>query len=53
VISSTGIDAKKRDVPWLFLPMYRYLLEVPYADKKIMEKMVTERERNFILKRYS
>lgn len=43
VISTTGIDSR-RHVPILFLPMYHYLLQVPHVDKKVMEKLIHERQ---------
>lgn len=45
MISTTGIDSEKNDIPLLFRPMY-YLLEVPHEGKKNMEKMIRERSRD-------
>ncbi|RAL12636.1 uncharacterized protein BO97DRAFT_477675 [Aspergillus homomorphus CBS 101889] len=39
VISGTGVDAK-RDVPYLMLPLFNWMLRVPHADKRVMEGMV-------------
>ena len=43
VLSTTGADEHKRDVPLLFLPFYHYFLDVPHADKRVMEGLVRER----------
>ncbi|MCJ1357812.1 MAG: hypothetical protein MMC33_007808 [Icmadophila ericetorum] len=42
VISTTGISAGPRDVPILFLPLYKVLIRTPHADKKAMEDVVVE-----------
>ncbi|KAJ9636687.1 hypothetical protein H2201_008367 [Coniosporium apollinis] len=36
-ISTTGVSAKQRDVPFLIYPLYHWLLQVPHADKRAME----------------
>jgi hypothetical protein len=40
VISTTGISEYGRDIPLTMVPLYHWLLKVPHADKKIMERMV-------------
>ncbi|PYI09476.1 hypothetical protein BO78DRAFT_438107 [Aspergillus sclerotiicarbonarius CBS 121057] len=40
VVSGTGINYTKRDVPVLMLPLYHWLLGVPHADKRVMEDLV-------------
>ncbi|RCH94329.1 hypothetical protein CU098_009973 [Rhizopus stolonifer] len=39
VVSTTGLDGMK-EVPYLFWPMYRYLLHDPHMDKAKMEELV-------------
>lgn len=41
-ISSTGISDTARDVPWIMVPPSRWLLKVPHADKKVMERRIQE-----------
>jgi hypothetical protein len=41
-ISTTGISKKKRDVPYLLVPLYHGLLRVPHIDKRKMEEMLFE-----------
>ena len=41
VISTTGID-KRRDVPYLFVPLYRWALHTPHMDKKKMENLAIQ-----------
>jgi NAD(P)H-binding len=43
VISSTGCDEHKRDVPLIFVPFYHYFFDVPHADKRTMERIVRDR----------
>jgi hypothetical protein len=52
VITTTGIDSEKKDVPLLFRPMYYYLLHVPHEDRKIIEKMIKERSKNVFPRRF-
>jgi hypothetical protein len=40
VISTTGISDKSRDEPLLMVPLYKWLLSSPHADKKAMENVV-------------
>lgn len=42
VVSTTGLDDQRRDVPLLEMPLYYWLLKVPHKDKKIMETMIRE-----------
>ncbi|KAF2456043.1 hypothetical protein BDY21DRAFT_380151 [Lineolata rhizophorae] len=39
-ISTTGVSARRRDVPLLFVPFYHWALAVPHADKARMEEAV-------------
>ncbi|KAL2352536.1 hypothetical protein BJ546DRAFT_213058 [Cryomyces antarcticus] len=39
-ISTTGLSAKKRDVPLLMVPLYHWFLAVPHRDKKEMEDLL-------------
>ncbi len=36
-ISTTGLD-NSRDVPFVYLPLYHWLLSIPHADKRVMEE---------------
>ncbi|ORE14035.1 hypothetical protein BCV71DRAFT_150285, partial [Rhizopus microsporus] len=40
VVSTTGLDGMS-EVPYLFRPMYRFLLHEPHMDKLELEKLVT------------
>lgn len=40
IVSTTGLDGMS-EVPYLFRPMYRYLLHEPHMDKLELEKLVT------------
>ncbi|EPE27426.1 NAD(P)-binding Rossmann-fold containing protein [Glarea lozoyensis ATCC 20868] len=40
-LGTTGISVLGRDVPWLFLPLYKILLESAHEDKKSMESLIT------------
>lgn len=42
IISTTGISKFGRDVPWAFIPMYKFMLKMPHEDKEVMEKLVIE-----------
>jgi hypothetical protein len=39
VLSTTGIS-EKRDLPFLMMPMYKWMLKVPHVDKKAMEDLI-------------
>ncbi len=41
-ISTTGISGTRRDVPLAFLPLYRWLLAAPHADKAEMESLLVD-----------
>lgn len=41
VISTTGISRFGRDVPLGMLPMYKWMLHQPHADKEVMERELT------------
>jgi putative NADH-flavin reductase len=41
VISTTGLDGMK-EVPYLFRPLYHFLLHAPHEDKKELEKLVED-----------
>lgn len=53
VISSTGISNLGRDVPLLFVPMYRFMLRDPHKDKKAMEAMLVASAEDWTLIRPS
>ncbi|KAF9888810.1 hypothetical protein FE257_008178 [Aspergillus nanangensis] len=40
VISTTGLDHAKRDIPLAMIPLYRWLLAAPHVDKRNMEGVV-------------
>ncbi|KAF3065843.1 putative fungal specific transcription factor domain-containing protein [Daldinia childiae] len=42
VVSTCGISQSARDVPILFVPMYKIMLRVPHEDKIAMEKLLVE-----------
>ncbi|KAI1804304.1 NAD(P)-binding protein [Daldinia bambusicola] len=42
VVSTCGISQAARDVPVLFMPMYKLMLRVPHADKIVMESLLTK-----------
>ncbi|KAK6004163.1 hypothetical protein QM012_009013 [Aureobasidium pullulans] len=44
VISTTGITRGPRDVPFLYIPLYHWLLHVPHIDKRVMEQLVFEQK---------
>ncbi|KAG9686505.1 hypothetical protein KCU95_g7764, partial [Aureobasidium melanogenum] len=44
VISTTGISRGPRDIPFLYIPLYRLLLHVPHIDKRVMEQLVWEQK---------
>lgn len=39
-LSATGVNGKKRDVPWVLVPLYRWLLGPAHDDKRNMEKLM-------------
>ncbi|KAL4942069.1 hypothetical protein BDV06DRAFT_235648 [Aspergillus oleicola] len=41
VISTTGLT-KERDIPLAMVPLYKWGLKVPHADKEVMEKLIFE-----------
>ncbi|KAL9051875.1 MAG: hypothetical protein Q9162_005766 [Coniocarpon cinnabarinum] len=47
VISTTGIS-KRRDIPWLLVPLYHWFLKVPHEDKKIMEALLAQSEQRHL-----
>ncbi|EJD44574.1 hypothetical protein AURDEDRAFT_166359 [Auricularia subglabra TFB-10046 SS5] len=51
--SSTGISDHGRDVPLLFIPMYKLLLAQPHKDKKAMEDLVIKSGERFVVLRPS
>ena len=53
VVSTTGVSARGRDVPLLFVPFYHLGLRVPHADKKVVEDMVAASGEQFVLVRPS
>lgn len=42
VVSTTGISSHGRDIPLLMLPLYHWMLPVPHADKRQMEKLLLD-----------
>ncbi|KFY10367.1 hypothetical protein V492_05053 [Pseudogymnoascus sp. VKM F-4246] len=40
VVSTTGISDHGRDIPIAMIPLYHWMLPVPHADKKKMEKLL-------------
>ena len=42
IFSTKGISESKRDVPWLFVPLYHLLGFRPHADKRNMEKAIKD-----------
>ncbi len=53
VISSTGISQHARDVPLAMLPMYRLMLKIPHADKKLMEERLVASDEVYAIVRPS
>ena len=56
-ISTTGLSPT-RDVPWLMMPLYHWMLAVPHADKREMEQLVQKAKveglvRDFVILRPS
>ncbi|EJD45639.1 NAD(P)-binding protein [Auricularia subglabra TFB-10046 SS5] len=51
--STTGISEHQRDVPLMFLPMYKLMLDQPHRDKKVMEDAVIKSGESFVLLRPS
>ncbi|KAI5477197.1 hypothetical protein MNV49_006641 [Pseudohyphozyma bogoriensis] len=49
VISTTG-TTKKRDVPYLFMPMYHWVLAVPHVDKRKMELAVVHAQKRGVVR---
>ncbi|KAL4952426.1 hypothetical protein BDW69DRAFT_200731 [Aspergillus filifer] len=41
VISTTGLT-KERDIPLAMVPLYKWGLKVPHADKEVMERLIFE-----------
>ncbi|KAL4793850.1 hypothetical protein BDV19DRAFT_365952 [Aspergillus venezuelensis] len=41
VISTTGLT-KERDIPLAMVPLYKFGLKVPHADKEVMERLIFE-----------
>lgn len=54
-LSSTGVNGKARDIPWLYYPLYKFLAAQPHADKRRMEEVVLsdrgEHVRDFVIVR--
>ena len=55
VYSSTGINARTRDLPLAYIPLYKWLASIPHADKKRMELLAMndggEHVRDFVVVR--
>jgi putative NADH-flavin reductase len=43
VVSTTGLDNMK-EVPYLFQPLYHFLLHAPHEDKKELERLVVDQD---------
>ncbi|KAJ3492287.1 hypothetical protein NLG97_g5437 [Lecanicillium saksenae] len=52
-ISTTGISKFGRDVPMGMLPMYKWMLSTPHADKEAMEKQLVASGERFVMVRPS
>jgi hypothetical protein len=52
-LSSTGVNGKARDIPWVYYPLYHVLAAQPHADKRGMEELVLgdegEHVRDFVI----
>lgn len=53
VLSTTGISERGRDIPLAMVPMYHWMLAVPHADKKRMEKALVGSGRRWVAVRPS
>lgn len=53
VCSTTGMSKFGRDIPYLMIPLYHWLLKVPHADKTVMEKRLGESGETFTVVRCS
>lgn len=53
VISTTGISKFGRDVPLAMLPMYKWMLHQPHADKEVMEQKLKESGERVVMVRPS
>ncbi|KAG2196937.1 hypothetical protein INT46_006452 [Mucor plumbeus] len=45
VVSTTGLDNMK-EVPYLFYPLYRFVLHAPHQDKKELERLVIDENKS-------
>ncbi|KAJ4353489.1 uncharacterized protein N0V89_005219 [Didymosphaeria variabile] len=54
-LSSTGVNGRTRDIPWLYHPLYHVLAAQPHADKRSMEGIVLDDQgehfRDFVIVR--
>ncbi|KAK9702563.1 hypothetical protein K7432_011194 [Basidiobolus ranarum] len=50
-LSSTGIS-ETRDIPYVFFPLYHWMLSVPHKDKKQMEEAIVEAGEKGIIKEW-
>ncbi|KAJ4289243.1 hypothetical protein N0V90_011585 [Kalmusia sp. IMI 367209] len=39
-LSSTGVNGRARDIPYLYYPLYHILAAQPHADKRAMEQLI-------------
>ncbi|OAR00834.1 hypothetical protein LLEC1_06292, partial [Akanthomyces lecanii] len=50
---TTGISRFGRDVPLAMLPMYRWMLHQPHADKQVMERLLAASAERIVVVRPS
>lgn len=47
-LSTTGISDIQRDLPIAMIPMYHWMLRVPHEDKRVMEKVIVDNDKNVL-----
>lgn len=47
-LSTTGISDVQRDLPIAMIPMYHWMLKVPHEDKKVMERVILDSEKDVL-----
>ena len=52
-LSTTGISAQGRDIPIPMVPLYHWMLHVPHDDKRKMESVIRESDREWVVVRPS
>jgi len=53
VVSTTGISKHARDVPLAMIPMYKFMLKQPHADKEVMEERLIASSEDYVIVRPS